>query len=175
MTTTDILILTALLVTVLVALSVVINAAGTLLGRHGEYGPRPDKPFALLDCSWRVEGIIYRHHRISGVLIILASGVFLWQAASYLGALQAGASIWSTAWWVLVASHGITLLIGLVILLRPSRLKSLEAVANRHYELERKSPVSPPLNPQALILLLTACIVLAGLVLLLLERLNLTA
>ena len=172
MTTIDILILTALLITVLVALSVVINTAGTLLRRPDEQGSQPEKPFALLDYSWRIEGIVYRHHRLSGVLIALASGVFLWQAATGLGSLLASESLWSTAWWLLIASHGFTLLIGLIILLRPSRLKSLEALANRHYELEGDSPVSNTVNPLALILLVTACIVLAGLVILLLERLN---
>jgi hypothetical protein len=172
MTTTDILTLTALLVTVLIALSVVINAAGSLFRRPGESGSSPDKPLALLDYGWRIEGIVYRHHRIAGGLIVLASGVFLWQAASYLDSLPTGESIWSMAWWLLVASHGFTALVGIIILLRPSRLKSLETLANRRYELDGDSPVSSTVNPLALILLVTACIVLAGLVMLLLERLS---
>jgi len=99
--------------------------------------------FGLLDQPHHLERFFYRHHRILGVMIVLGSGYVLWRWAfdyerSDLVALLGRQWLARGLDWVppaleaaVVALHGAILVVGLLILFRPSLLKGLERTANR--------------------------------------------
>ncbi len=173
MTPGDILMLTALLVVMLVAMALLVSGLG--LVAHALLGPvSPPNETVRDKRPWRVEHLVYRHHRIAGTLITLGSAWFLWQF--FQGPINGLAdSAWSILWWGLAAAHACTLLIGLVILFRPSRLKPIESLANRRYDLGLTSaPVNATRSPalHGLLIAGIAAVVLVGMSLLLLERLG---
>ncbi len=173
MTSADILVMTALLVLAMASLALLASGIGLLThairGQGGgmKHDVARQRPF-------QIERLVYRHHRIAGILITLGSAWFLWQ--SFQGPNDdITTSPWTLFWWILAGAHVGTLLVGLVILLRPSRLKSIESLANRRFELdfpkiEQRESNHPALH--GLILTLIASVVLAGMTLLLLERLG---
>jgi hypothetical protein len=178
MTSHEILILTALLVVTLVALALLVSGIGLMLNVWHNTGTNSDETTKRSRASrWRIERLVYRHHRIAGSLIALGSALFLSQ-----GLRAPSIEPWSqsvvltTFWWGLLAAHACILLIGLVILLRPSRLKAIESLANRHYDLGFRL-VTRPHNDrprlQGLLLVFIAAVVLAGMGILLMERLDL--
>lgn len=175
MTSADILVLTALLVVALASLALLASGIGLVV-----HGIR--KPNAAVEHdgnrqqSWQVERLVYRHHRLAGILITLGSAWFLWQSLQGAALADTITSIsWTVFWSTLTGAHACTFLIGLVILLKPSRLKPIESLANRRFELdlpkiERHETSHPALN--GLVLILIATVVLTGMGLLLLERLG---
>ena len=173
MTPGDILMLTALFVVMLVAMAILL--AGMGLVAQALLGPVSPPNETVRDTRpWRVERLVYRHHRIAGTLITLGSAWFLWQF--FQGPINGLADpTWSMFWWGLAAAHACTLLIGLVILLRPSRLKPIESLANRRYELGLGTPgITATRRPavHGLLIAFIAAVVLVGMSLLLLDRLG---
>lgn len=90
-----------------------------------------------LETPIHVERWFYRHHRITGGLL-LAAGllyflvvVFRQDAAAVLEVLPGTDLPWVALFWLLTLAHGCAAVLGLVILIRPSALKPLEAAANR--------------------------------------------
>ncbi|MEX0899231.1 MAG: hypothetical protein WD081_00920 [Gammaproteobacteria bacterium] len=96
-----------------------------------------------LDTPRYTEPWIYRHHRVVGALLVLATAYFFWQLATEystaaLAALFAGtlppvvvdlvATVFTS---VLVVGNAAGLVLGLVIFFRPSLLKGTEGWANR--------------------------------------------
>lgn len=98
--------------------------------------------FGVLDRPRHIERFFYRHHRSVGILIVLGAAYVLWRWAfaydrsdlqAVLGRrwLDRGLDWLPAALEVaLVALHGAILVIGLVIMFRPSLLKGLERAAN---------------------------------------------
>lgn len=96
-------------------------------------GRRAMKP---LEVSHYQEAFFYRHHLWTGGLI-LAGTLFFFFNLAFRFSLDAAAAalpgadwIWTAVFWLLVGGNLVAAVIGLVILLRPSALKPLEAVAN---------------------------------------------
>jgi hypothetical protein len=170
---TDIVALTALVVALLVAFGIGVMAAAALLSPRRRAHPGESDNFGLHDPGWRIESFIYRHHRLAGALIALASVIVLWQA---LRPQAWPGPAWNVAWSILVGAQVITLLVGTVMLFRPSALKPVERLANRRYELGRQGGLSLLAHPaiRFLVVLSSAGVVTAGLFMLLLERLGTT-
>lgn len=84
-----------------------------------------------------IERWLYRHHRITGSLLLAAGLLFFAAVVFPFGIQQPAAALpgesifWEALLWLLTLAHGVAAVLGLVILIRPSALKSLEAVANR--------------------------------------------
>lgn len=107
---------------------------------------------SILDRSWRIERLIYRHHRLVGGAIFSGALTFL----TLLGLLHnrvlsnefSGPPghallvqlVVAAAWGFAV----LALLIGLFVIIRPSVLKGLESLANRHIELTPSLLSRPP-------------------------------
>lgn len=94
----------------------------------------------LFEHSWRIERFFYRHHRLAGGLIVIFSLIFLLLLAIYSGQQVTFTGFWGTprgfmilrvvsiaAWFC----SSFALLVGTVVLLRPSLLKPLETRANQ--------------------------------------------
>lgn len=102
--------------------------------------------FKALDTPHPLERFFYQHHRVLGTLIVLGAGFVLWQwmfayqrsgLFGMLGARWARPELnWIIAAgeWIVVGLHALILLIGLVILIRPSLLKNLENQTNRWHK-----------------------------------------
>lgn len=88
---------------------------------------------------WWVERFFYRHHRPFGVFIIGGSLVMMLVLMSKkFWALDVVAFVLASAPGVRLIAWGLVsglLMIGLVVLVRPSALKRFEAVANRQVNL----------------------------------------
>jgi hypothetical protein len=108
------------------------------------------RQFDALETPHQLERFFYRHHRAVGAAIIGGTGYVLWQWA-FAYEREAFLLLLDRRWvtghldWVpvaletaLVGLHGAILLIGVVILLRPSLLKGLERAANRWHQLPRE-------------------------------------
>lgn len=180
MSSIDLLIVTALTVVMLVSVALLIAGIGLLLRglsgrRPSESAPEPS--LALLDRQWHIERLLYRHHRITGLVIIGAAAYFLWQTfhRELLGHIAVD---WQPAWWLLVAGSGINLIIGSIIILRPSGLKPVESMANRWFPLDtRKLVVWLNARPglRGVLILITALLALIAAATLLLERIGISA
>lgn len=115
--------------------------------------------FALLDRPHYKERILYRHHRLTGALV---SGVALLcllrlgldvdsgrlaVVIRYLADTPFQVWLYQQLYWILLASLVLALLAGLVILVRPSALKRLEAWGNRWIQTdERLAPLDAVKN-----------------------------
>ena len=98
-----------------------------------------------LDRAWRVEPWFYRHHRLVGGAIVAGAAIVLWQGlqgydrAQVLSALAPRLQALALDWivdglqWAVVLIHVAALLLGLLVLARPSAIKNVEARANRWY------------------------------------------
>ena len=118
----------------------------------------------LLERPWRVERMVYRHHRLVGSAIILGALVLLGvlgikhthlSGAGLLkgsGARAAEFLVWVTALMALV--------VGLVVWVRPSALKRVEALANRSIQLSPAKKIRAQ-RPIGVLLLLAGITCLA--------------
>src|SRR5690349_6944315 len=99
-----------------------------------------------LDQPHHIERFLYRHHRILGIMIVAGAGFVLWRWAFYYERSELLAAI-GTRWqargldWIpaaletaLVALHGLILMVGVLVMIRPSLLKGLERTANHWTE-----------------------------------------
>ena len=99
--------------------------------------------FGALDVSRDHERFYYKHHRLFGGLIIVLAAVSIYMLAFYIGLdatppllQKLAVSVFSqwllvTCYYILIGLCGLALVAGLVIFVRPSLLKSLEAWGNR--------------------------------------------
>ena len=135
MSATTILILTVLVLVLVLAVALLAGSLALLLGRPREDELRGGGLIAalrVLDRQWQVERLIYRHHRLFGVIVLLTGTFCLWQLGrADLIALLDGSSTASALLWILLLGQGFNLVVGLVILLRPSLLKPVESLSNR--------------------------------------------
>lgn len=97
-------------------------------------GRRAMKP---LEVPHYYEAFFYRHNRWTGGVILAGALFFMlsvglrYSPATAAAALPGIDWIWEGVFWALVLGNALALVIGVIILLRPSLLKPLEASANR--------------------------------------------
>lgn len=108
---------------------------------------RLSRPVAVRGLDWlqasiTVERWCYRHHRLFGSLLASAAAWVLWRWSAIHGDAALRAFSRPELDWIvaaleglLVGLHAVILLLGLVIMLRPSLLRRTESAANRWYEL----------------------------------------
>lgn len=136
MTSMNILLLTTLVVVSLLALGLLATGIGMTLA-PGRINPSAS-PWRMLDRQWYVERIIYRHHRLTGLLIVLGAGLFLRHTVgSGIPAESSRLTAWQPLWWLLTGGNAVNVLIGLIIMIRPSLLRALEQAANRWIAVDR--------------------------------------
>ena len=125
---TDWLILGLLAALLALGLLLALLGAGLLTRRSTttDQPPRRDPT----ERQWRIERWVYRYHRAFGSLVIAVSVLFFFKTWLH-GLLFAGGPAWQAAWWLLALGMGLNLVIGLVLVTRPSRLKPLEQLSNR--------------------------------------------
>ena len=99
--------------------------------------------FGALDLSRDHERFYYKHHRFFGGLIIILAAVSIYMLAYYIGLDATVAGLQKLAvsafgqwllvncYYILISLCGLALVAGLIILIRPSLLKSLETWGNR--------------------------------------------
>jgi hypothetical protein len=177
MSTSAILISTVLLVLAVLAVALLAGALALLAGRQDPARQRRGglaESLTALDRQWHIERLIYRHHRSFGLLVVTAAGFCLWQLTrSSAAEILAAPGTTSILLWFLVASQILNLLIGLVLLLRPSLLKPMEAVGNRWHRLDINRERHPQsIRITAALLALVGLTVLVGSAALLLQQLN---
>lgn len=167
MSATVILVSTVLLVLCVLAIALLTGSLALLSGGHRETNAHRGgllEALRLLDRQWRIERLVYKHHRIFG-LIVLAAGAFcIWQMTrAELIVFFNGGSPLSSLTWMLLLAQGFNLLIGLVILFRPSLLKPVEAFSNRWHSLDASGMGRPgALRLKAVLLALVGLAVLLG-------------
>jgi len=125
-------------------------ALNARLSRWIDTGPVLGK----LDQPHHIERFLYRHHRVLGIMIVAGAGFVLWRWAfayersEFLAALgtrfMASGLDWVPAAveTALVALHGAILMVGVLVIVRPSLLKSFERTANRW----QQGPATTPLD-----------------------------
>lgn len=147
MSTSTILILTILAVMLVLAVALLAGSLALLAG-----GVRQDDrdgggliaALRMLDRQWRIERLVYRHHRIFGTVVLLAGVFCIWQfTRSELAELLAAPSALSVLVWILLLGQGFNLLVGVFILLRPSVLKPLESLSNRWHGMDVETGQGP--------------------------------
>ncbi|WP_376695286.1 hypothetical protein [Wenzhouxiangella sp. EGI_FJ10305] len=162
--TSEILVLTTLVVVLVLALALLAGSLALLItaGKAGETERAGlQQAFHELDRQWRVERWIYRHHRPFGLLVVLAALVSIWQLLKLdlLNALAAS-NAWGVSACVLLGGQALNLAAGIVIVTRPSLLKPLETLSNRWHRIgDFESGRSIPPRIKALLLLLVAVVV----------------
>lgn len=167
MSASAILVFTALVV--LFVLAVALLAGSLALLSAGARAPDSQRSglleaLRLLDRQWRIERLVYRHHRLFGTLVIAGGTFCLWQLARpELSDVLAGYSTASVLAWALLLGQAFNLIVGLVLLLRPSLLKPVEAFSNRWHHLDRTAPGrAKQTRLTALFLALIGLVVLLG-------------
>lgn len=97
---------------------------------------------AILDRPYFIERIIYRHHRKAGAMLIAASMLWLWLLSPLSVWHQFLTLTWEYLTRMLASDHLLTILVssifslttlvvGLLLIIRPSLLRPLETRANR--------------------------------------------
>lgn len=82
---------------------------------------------SILDQPRYIEPFIYRHHRVSGLILTVLTAYFLWRA----GTAFIPPVVPPTPYIILVVFNAMAFLLGVVIFTRPSLLKRTERTANR--------------------------------------------
>jgi len=128
----------------------VLFALNASLSRWIDTGP----VFGKLDQPHHIERFLYRHHRALGIMIVAGAGFVLWRWAfayersEFLAALGTRFVASGLDWMpaaletALVALHGAILLVGILVIFRPSLLKTFERTANRW----QQGPATTPLD-----------------------------
>lgn len=106
-----------------------------------------------LDTPRRTEPLIYRHHRIIGFMLVLATAYFFW---SFVTVFSVDAVVTAyggplpdvvleilaiTLTSVLVIGNALGFALGIVLLVRPSALKGVERAANTWVDTDKASEV----------------------------------
>lgn len=178
MSAPSILISTFLVVLLVLAVALTVGSLALFVAGTRKTNPEKDPgalyALKLLDKPWTIERMIYRHHRLFG-LVILFAGVFcIWQMSrTRLIELLGDSTTLAILVGALLIGQAFNLAIGLVMLLRPSLLKPLEAVGNRWHDLDlwdRQKSGNTRLT--ATLLALVGVIVLVGSATLLVQQLS---
>ncbi len=124
----------------LAAAGLVLIVAGSGLIFAGSQSYR--KLRKVLERPWRIERLIYRHHRLFGGIVVAGALTLLLMLGMYHGQkfassaahLSRGAYLVELARVALWIFAAFALLIGIVIAIRPSAIKRFEVLANRWIE-----------------------------------------
>ena len=151
----------------LVAIGVVLIVAGSGALLVGSARYRTLR--LVLDRSWWVERYIYRHHLAFGAAIVVGALIFLALLFRY-----HGIDIRNVSWpasqgaqftlLVRIAAWlfaGVALLVGLIVVVRPSALKDIEQKANRWVEPSRPTLLQSRKVGILLLLVGIACLLLS--------------
>ena len=130
-------------VTLCIGLCILISPA--LVARAGRAVNRwisTDALFRRLDASTLTERAFYRHHRVSGVLLVLGAGFVIYQfavginysalfgRAMIMGSHAAAAWLARALGFIAIVFSAVAFCLGAVVFFRPSLLKRLEQRAN---------------------------------------------
>lgn len=167
MSATAILIATVLAVLCVFAIALLAGALALFSGAEGEADSRRSgllEAMRLLDRQWRIERLIYRHHRLFAVVVLTAVAFSVWQMTrAELTGLLVGDSPASVFVWALLLAQAFNFVVGLTLLLRPSLLKPVEALSNRWHHLAPLRGSRPgTLRLRAALLALVGLAVLLG-------------
>lgn len=92
-------------------------------------------PWSRLDRVYRIERFFYRHHRAFGALLLAGSAYTLYQAGQRPELLGYAAATWGLAGEalgiLLLGGNGLALVLALIVLVRPSLLKTPERLGNQ--------------------------------------------
>lgn len=164
MTTPGILMVTLLVVALVLALALLagslallVTAGDSKIGHHS--GLR--QSLHELDRQWRIERWVYRHHRVFGLLVVMIALTCIWQL-SHLQFFAASAATepWALLAWLLAGGQVVNLIIGILIITRPSLLKPLEDLSNRWHRITAFDAGSRlPARLRALLLVVVALVV----------------
>lgn len=132
------LLINAALLTLSVA-ALAFAAVGLLLSLRPSIAPDAepaDRParglLGMLETPRHVERFIYRHHSFFGAVIMLGTGFYFWRVAGTdLLWSHGDYGLQAPLLWLLTIGSTFAFVLGAVMLVRPSRLKPLEALANR--------------------------------------------
>lgn len=176
MNASAILISTVLTALAVMAIALLTGSLALLTSRQDPATPTRGgvaESLRTLDRQWHIERLVYRHHRLFGLLVMAAAVFFLWQLFRADPAWTAkGSGITPVLIWTLVCAQAINLLIGAVIMLRPSLIKPLESIGNRWHRLELSGQRSPEsIRVTATLLALVGLTVLVGSAMLLMHQL----
>ncbi len=176
MSASAILISTVLVVLLVVAVALLAGSAALLTGRGRPAdgtGAGLLEALRLLDRQWQIERLVYRRHRLFGLLVATTSVFCLWQLGrSGLSAILASHYPASILAWALLLGQAFNLLVGLVILVRPSLLKPLEALSNRWHPIEARTGRPGAARITAALLALVGLAILLAAGALLLQQIN---
>lgn len=104
-----------------------------------------------LDRNRDLHRLIYRRHRLVGVVLVVCAATVLWVILTRFNPHVAVSAFrrfvppfWmsilvETLWWVVVPANAIAVIVGLVMIGRPSALKRAETWANREFSTDRIS------------------------------------
>jgi hypothetical protein len=133
MNSADILLITILVVLAILSLGLLVGTMGLLIRYHGQKEPADfgiRQVLGLLDKRWHLERWFYRHHRPCGLIIITTAGFCAWQLVVSLPP-HGEHTIQAVLLTAILAGQALNGAIGIMVLVRPSILKPIEARANR--------------------------------------------
>ncbi|TVQ31329.1 MAG: hypothetical protein EA370_12995 [Wenzhouxiangella sp.] len=170
----DLFVLLVLVLLLTIALALTVVGSGLMLGtRASDKAQSSAAPLALLNRQWRIERGIYRHHRLAGLLTIAAAAFFFFKTWHF-GLLEPArlSDTWRLTILLLAVGNLFNLVIGLVLLLRPSRLKPVENLSNRWIEVDVQEMLRerPRLRGTLIVLISLVCAAGFGAFLLILLR-----
>lgn len=161
MSPSDLFVLLFLVLMLALALGLAVIGSGLALGPNASKASRPtETPLELLNRQWRIERGIYRHHRLTGLLIIAAAAFFFFKTWHF-GLLEPArlSDNWRMTILLLAVGNLFNLVVGLVLLLRPSRLKPVEGLSNRWIEVDVQAMLRerPRLRGALIVLISLVC------------------
>lgn len=133
MSSADIILVTILVVLAVLSLGLLVGAMGLLI-QHRDRRAQSDlgirEVFGFLDQRWHLERWFYRHHRVFGAIITATAAFCAWQLLALIPTSGQGMG-WAWLLPTVLAAQSFNAGIGIVVMVRPSALKSFEASANR--------------------------------------------
>lgn len=163
----DIWLLTALIVMALTAAGWTLGNLMLVFGRPPPAGLRSSASWLkAADAPRRIERLVYRHHHLFGLAVLIGAGWFLLRTTGA-GLIWPGEGepLWHAIYPALTVLNLALIPFGLAMLIRPSLLKRLESAANRWVDWQQGRAAA-----MARALLGMYC--LAALLVLILERLR---
>lgn len=119
----------SILTTCLLIAGITLFMLGLLVIRDCERSVPAASLLVILNKTWRIERMVYRHHRASGIAIIVGSLVWLLFLEMSAPTVQVNPAL-RVVGTVAYCFALLTFLIGLFVTVRPSKLKRLEMLAN---------------------------------------------
>lgn len=99
--------------------------------------------FDFIDKPRHIERVVYHYHHLFGAVILLGAGYCMYEFLYHIntqifvrnlpviGNVRFSAWLYEIVYYLLIVANGLALIVGLIILVRPSLLKGMESIANR--------------------------------------------